>query len=69
MREAHTLRSTAQLIEAKRLAELCQMLEVAAKANDTENVRSLAPPVCEELSLVVDYLRDRGTVPSRHVLS
>jgi signal transduction histidine kinase/CheY-like chemotaxis protein/HPt (histidine-containing phosphotransfer) domain-containing protein len=60
---AHTLKSTAQLLEAKRLTDLCSTLETAAGDGDTPAALGLLDPVRDELRAVVEFLRHaRSTV-------
>ncbi len=53
---AHTLKSTAQLLEARRLGEMCRMLELAGKTSDESTAVELVGPVREELRSVVEFL-------------
>ena len=58
-RSAHTLKSTAASLGARRLAELCSEAEAVARAGDADALRARLPQVEELLARVLEELRRR----------
>jgi CheY-like chemotaxis protein/HPt (histidine-containing phosphotransfer) domain-containing protein len=53
---AHKLKSSARSIGANELADLCQTLETAGKANDWDAIDDAAPRLSDSIQKVVDFI-------------
>ncbi|MDX2504477.1 MAG: Hpt domain-containing protein [Gammaproteobacteria bacterium] len=53
---AHKLKSSARLVGANALADLCLALEVAGKSIDWSEIDSLMPELPSEMDLVTDFI-------------